>query len=273
MQLRLPVDYVAFSCSGAMSQRPNTFKEEFAGFLETPSRDLLRQVFKTHHGETEYLDFKQDWPEDWKLAKHVLALANSGGGALIVGVAEEPDKSLQPVGVSKIRDKADVDRVLRNFLPTVLAAHLHILDFTYTASEYGALVGRSYQVVLVPDDPEGVPFMSIADGIDIRRPAVYVRRMASTEEANYEELQTLLNRKIATGRSTQNVIELGKLLDDLRALYNQIDPYTPFTVAFRMNTLSGLPNYHYPRETFDAFVARMIDLKERQIESLLVSGL
>jgi Putative DNA-binding domain len=252
-----------------VSARPNSFKEEFACFLEEPSRDRLRKVLKTHHGELPNLDFKAEWPDDAKLAKHVLGFANSGGGCLVIGVAEASDKTLTPVGLPALRDKAEVDTALRNFLPTVLAADLQVMDFNYSASEYGALVGRSFQVLFVPDDEEHIPFMAIADASGLSRLAVYVRRLASSEVATYEELQTLINRKIATGRSTQSIINLGKHLTDLKLLYDQLERFRPRDFGIQVLSVVRMPNPEYPPESFDSFIRRMIELKKTQIQDLL----
>ncbi|WLR51216.1 hypothetical protein LC040_18965 [Bacillus tianshenii] len=36
-------------------------------------------------GETDFLDFKMKWIDLTKLAKHTLAIANSGGGCILMG--------------------------------------------------------------------------------------------------------------------------------------------------------------------------------------------
>jgi len=54
-------------------------KEEFVRFFKDPSRESLKDVLKNHLGEQDDYDFKKDWPEYPKLARHLLALANYGG--------------------------------------------------------------------------------------------------------------------------------------------------------------------------------------------------
>jgi predicted HTH transcriptional regulator len=82
--------------------------EEFSRFFEHPTRETLRVLLKSNVGETDLLDFKESWPTNPALARHTLAIANSGGGAIIVGVRQEQDCSLVSVGVEKLRDKAEV---------------------------------------------------------------------------------------------------------------------------------------------------------------------
>jgi len=92
--------------------------------------------------------------------------------------------------------------------------------------------------------------------------------MASTEEGSYDEIQTVINRRIATGNSNQNVIDLHKHLEDLRILYMQQERY------FRQNPMGDLASRMslggrfmsvggemHRRESFEDFTTRMIKIK------------
>lgn len=208
-----------------MTKKPASFKEEFALFLEDPSRDRLRDLLKHHHGELPELEFKGEWPETPKLAKLVLGMANSSGGSLVVGVSETADKKIECNGLETLRDKSDIDKSLRNLLPPTLMDNLTVMDFSYEDSDYKILAGKSFQVLIVPDDSANVPFMARAETTGLRRTSIYVRRLASTEEATYEEIQTVINRRIATGRSNQNTIDLQGHLEQLRILCAQLERF------------------------------------------------
>jgi hypothetical protein len=71
--------------SSSMAQRPKGLHEGFARFFEEPRRENLRELLRDTAGEYSHLDFKREWPETWKLARHILAIANSGGGSLVSG--------------------------------------------------------------------------------------------------------------------------------------------------------------------------------------------
>jgi len=262
--------------NGRMTKKSASFKEEFARFLEEPARDRFRDLLKHHHGELPQLEFKGEWPETPKLVKLVLGIANSGGGCLVVGVCETPEKKFDCNGVAILRDKADIDKQLRNFLPQPLMDNLAPQDFSYEGSDYGVLAGKSFQTLIVLDDPSNIPFMPVAETTGLRRTAIYVRRMASTEEGSYDEIQTVINRRIATGNSNQNVIDLHKHLEDLRILYMQQERY------FRQNPMGDLASRMslggrfmsvggemHRRESFEDFTTRMIKIKKRQIEDIL----
>ena len=92
------------------TRRPASTKslhEEFTRFVERPTREGLRSLLQHNVGELAHIDFKESWPEPSKLARHVLGFANSGGGIIVVGMAES-DESLSPVGVAKLVDKTDI---------------------------------------------------------------------------------------------------------------------------------------------------------------------
>jgi len=88
-----------------------------------------------------------------QIGQLVLGIANSGGGCLVVGVCETPEKKFDCNGVAILRDKADIDKQLRNFLPQPLMDNLAPQDFSYEGSDYGVLAGKSFQTLIVLDDP------------------------------------------------------------------------------------------------------------------------
>ena len=190
--------------------------ELFAKFFTTPTREALRELLRQSIGETDYLDFKELWPETSKLARHVLALANSGGGAIVVGVKQAEDGKLVAIGVPVLKDKAQLIPPLSAYVPKTV--QLQVLDFTYAASEYTVLVGKAFQVLLVADDPKNMPFLALKDADGLRRNAIYVRSGTRSTEAEQAELQIVLNRRIESGYSSRPVMELESHMTQLRVL-------------------------------------------------------
>jgi hypothetical protein len=155
-------------------------------------------------------------------------MANTGGGRIVIGVVQRSDKSLDPVGMPALADKADIVNGIKNFLPNVLhSTMVTILDFHFEESEYAKLVGKSFQVMFINYEPGHIPFAALRDGASIRAAAIYVQREGLTEEANYDDLQRLLNARIETGHSTSKELDLKGhlLLDQLRALMAEIPKY------------------------------------------------
>ncbi|HEL3840459.1 TPA: ATP-binding protein [Stenotrophomonas maltophilia] len=190
--------------------------ETFARFFTAPTREALRDLLRRNIGETDYLDFKADWPALPKLARHILALANSGGGALVVGVSQQTDGSLVPIGLPSLKDKAQLIPPLSGYLPKPL--EFEILDFAFGAAEYEVLVGRSFQVLLVEDNPKLLPFLALREAEGLRTSVVYVRAGTASSEAGHLQLQALLNRRIESGHSSKPSLDLDMHLAQLRVL-------------------------------------------------------
>ncbi len=264
--------------------QPKGIKEEFSKFYEDPSRDKLRDLIRNHLGEFPHLDFKEDWSSLSKIARHILGLANSDGGCIVIGIAEKEDKTLEAIGIEKLKDKAEITKGIRKFLPSVLLDRVQLVDFVYDASEYSKIAGKKFQVIFVETDFKNLPFISMAESEGIQKSKVYVRRGASTEEADYQELQNIINKRLETGYSSRNEIDLRTHIEELEILYGLLKPshyiYTNPFVNSQLNLAGSalqnllghsksVPNPHYPTESYEEFVSRMIQKKKKRIEIVL----
>ena len=248
------------------------FKEIFAKFLKNIDRVDLRVLLKDHLGETNYLDFKETWPEKEKLAKHILGLANSGGGIIVIGVKEQEDGSFIPIGLDKIRDKSEIIKSMKSYLPQDL--EYEILDFFYQDSEWDILKGKKFQVLIVKDLPERIPFLSLKDGKEIKKNVIYYRDGTNTEPATYEQIQKIINRRIDTSYSTTKEMELRSHLNQLKELYDAIPKYCtkfPWSIhSFEIILdITKERNPKYPEEDFEDFIIKMITLKKEIIRKLI----
>ena len=248
-------------------------KEAFARFFEAPSREKLRDLLRDNLGEANEFDFKKEWPETPKLAKHVLGLANyGGGGCIVVGVEQGGNGVLESVGLSSLIDRTEIEKGLYNYLPDTAMRQVEILNFTYEESEYPKLKGNSFQVLLVEDDPEHLPFVAKKDGPGVHSNRIYTRRTAATVEANHDELQRILSRRLETRYSSLRELDLRTHLEQLKVLFEQLTPYNRrfnFGIDWSaaMNAIGEqVPNPNYPQEDYETFVARAIDRKKRRIE-------
>lgn len=243
-------------------------KEIFGQFFETPTRERLRELLKNNLGEFAWLDFKEVWPAPNKLARHMLAMANTEGGALIIGMKERDGGTLEAAGLAEFVDKTAVKQGVQKYLPDTL--DFNIYDFAYTESEYPAIKGKRFQAVLIEDRPGLLPFMSPADGESISSTAIYLRDGAESKPANHLQLQRILNRRIETMHSTRRELSLREHLDELELLYKAIRPVVTagfeIGMAAAMRAVLERPNPDYPQESFDRFVNRMIEAKKRVIE-------
>lgn len=241
-------------------------REEFARFLEDPSRTEFRELLRGHTGESAGLDFKGEWPLGPALVTHVLAFANSGGGIIVVGVSEGEGKVLEPTGLSSLRDKADIGKALHKYIPS--RVDLDVLDFCYSESEYAKLTGKKFQVMVIGDRPEYIPFLSARDGDGISRTTIYVRRGTESVAASYEELQGVLNRRLATGHDSRKEFSLEQELRELKVLYDAIPRTISTLPLLRLGALLDIPNPAYPKENIEEFVTGLIEAKKKRIATL-----
>lgn len=249
--------------------------EGFAKFFEEPTRENLRALLESNVGEIDLLDFKETWPSKYKLAKHVLAFSNSGGGVLVVGMAET-DGELTSVGLTELNDKADIEKSITPYLPNGIK--YEVLDFSYSASEYAALVGKTFQVMLIEHDPKRIPYLCKKSGDGLKDNVVYIRRGTSSTEATHEEVQKLINERIETGFSSSSVLELEEHLEQLKTLYSSTKKHKNMGLSIGLSAAAMMAfdsmfekeaNPHYPKESYDEFVANMIMKKKKRIQSVL----
>jgi hypothetical protein len=91
-----------------MNEIGATLYQPFADFFAQPTRQKLMAILTQNLGEFDHLDFKADVFVGSKLAKHILAFANSSGGAIVFGIVENEDPSLDPKGLATPKDKSEV---------------------------------------------------------------------------------------------------------------------------------------------------------------------
>ena len=104
---------------------PKQLKDIVYKLLQEPTLDNFREFIHSQMGEHNAIDFKGQWIEGAALAKEILALANSKGGIIVFGVAENEDKTTKIDGLSEIRDKAVISNDIKNYiLPIVILSLL-----------------------------------------------------------------------------------------------------------------------------------------------------
>lgn len=261
---------------------PKQMKDIVYALLQEPTLDKFREFLHEQLGENNSIDFKGQWIEGPALAKEILALANSQGGIIIFGVAEDKDKSTRIDGLSEIRDKAIISNDIKNFISSDLKYEVY--DFSYTTSEYEVLNGKHFQMLVVEDVPEKAPFFAKRESGSLKQNMIYVRRGTSCEIANEEELVRMIERRINYKYpNSGSPLELSEHLSQLKDLYDGIEPMTrkrDGTINGSLSIISSVlngflgpykevPNPAYPEESYDDFVAKMILEKKKKIERIL----
>ena len=259
----------------------------YDAFLKSPSKDNFREFLQNALGEMDEVDYKEIWIEKGHLAKTLLAMANSRGGIIVVGIKEEEDGSLTPVGLNEFKDKAVINNEIAKYIPPEL--DYVIYDFNYDTSEYEAVKGKKFQLLHVHDTPERLPFISRGETTGLEKDTIYIRRGTKCEKASAAEIDTLLETKVQTIFKESSNLSLEQHLDQLRILYNELPKKVkrlvrkaePSAAAVGLELLASIitgstrdeyeeiDNPDYPEESYEAFINRMIKMKKLKIEKHL----
>lgn len=259
-------------------------KDQVYELLQEPTLDKFREFLHSQTGEHNAIDFKSQWIENATLVKEMLAMANSQGGFIVFGIAEKEDKSISIEGLAEIKDKAVVSNEIKNFISSNLKYEIY--DFSYDTSEYEALKGKKFQMLVVEDTPEYIPFLSKKESGSLKQNTIYIRRGTSCEFANEEEIRSMLNRRMKYLHPLNGEpLRLEEHLKQLNTLYGNIEENH---VYYKNNLPDGMrsffdsivkfipqgekkvePNPFYPEESYEQFISRMIIEKKKKIERVL----
>ena len=66
-------------------------------FLKEPTKDNFRDFIFKNCGELDEVDFKETWIDKGHLAKTMLAMANSMGGGIIIGIKDRLFYCFSPI--------------------------------------------------------------------------------------------------------------------------------------------------------------------------------
>ena len=147
-------------------------KESFAKVFEDPDRVKFKELLMNISGEFDELEFKKEYIDKSTLASHILGMANSGGGAIIFGVEEKENGRLTPTGLDNFKDTTQIKEKLSKFLPSEL--EYEIYNFEYgNHIEWKKLKNKKFQLIIIEYTPWNIPFLSKADGENIKRKDIY----------------------------------------------------------------------------------------------------
>lgn len=262
---------------------PKQIKDIVYNLLQEPTLNNFRDFLKGHTGEHNTIDFKKEWIDKAKLVKEMLAIANSGGGILVFGVNENEDNTFSYEGLSELRDKAEISNDIKKYISSYLKYEVY--DFVYNDSEYDKLKDNKYQMLVIEDVPEHLPFMALKETEGLKNSEIYIRRGTSCEAANAEEIDGIIKRRLNyTYPNSGEPLKLDEHLSQLKILYDNIDKVKTHYTGGIAGTLSSIlkksmisltsqvveeDNPLYPEESFEEFVARMIVNKKNKIERVL----
>lgn len=252
--------------------RLRQIKDHMYDFLIDPSKEKLRDLLLNETGEKNNIDFKAEWISGDSLSKLMLALGNSGGGLVLFGMKETEEKTYEPIGIKKTIDAAHIDDMIKKYVPSSL--EYEVLNFLYNSSEYEKLIDKQFQVLIVNDTPERLPFLSLNKSDKIEEDLIYVRRGTKCVRAKANEIEIIINKRIETKYSSTSELDLEQHINHLKILFKHIDKEIKISNWSRFLNSSMLgykfeDNANYPDEDFEQFIVRMIANKKMKIEKVL----
>ena len=258
-------------------------------FLKEPTKDNFRDFMKKSCGELNEMDFKETWIDKGPLAKIMLAMANNVGGIIVFGVKENEDNTFDILGLDSLKDTADISNSISRLVSSSL--DYEVFNFVFDSDVYGKFENKKFQIMVIHDTPERLPFVSLGQSEKIEKDVIYVRRGTKSEKATSEEINRIIERKIATIYSENTDMSLDQHLEQLKKLYSELPQKIQvlvrkgtqpnFAAALkvfgeRIGALYGTPdeyeekdNPNYPDEGYEAFILRMINAKKLKIEKVL----
>lgn len=258
-------------------------------FLKEPTKDNFRDFMKKSCGELNEMDFKETWIDKGPLAKIMLAMENNGGGIIVFGVKENEDNTFDILGLDSLKDTADISNSISRLVSSSL--DYEVFNFVFDSDVYGKFENKKFQIMVIHDTPERLPFVSLGQSEKIEKDVIYVRRGTKSEKATSEEINRIIERKIATIYSENTDMSLDQHLEQLKKLYSELPQKIQvlvrkgtqpnFAAALkvfgeRIGALYGTPdeyeekdNPNYPDEGYEAFILRMINAKKLKIEKVL----
>jgi predicted HTH transcriptional regulator len=258
-----------------------TIKDEFYDLLKEPTRENFSKYIKSHLGEHNNIDFKEQWIFKAHLAKTIISIANMGGGIIILGIKELDDHSNIPIGIDEFQDAANIYNSIKKYIPNNLI--YDIKNFDYTSIDYPELKDKKFQALFIDCNDKDLPYITTSNGDGYEDATIYVRHGTKSEKANNEDLQNLISRRVNTIYSNTAQLKLQEHLDQLETLYKNVKEFHTvyknnsniFNLPqnFLKNILGGereeIKNELYPEEDFEHFILRMINNKKTIVEKTL----
>lgn len=255
-----------------------SYKDVLEDFFTSPTKGNFPSLLQADK-EYNTLDFKAEWYEKSQLARHILAFANSGGGAIVYGVKEEDNGSLVSTGLQDPRDEADFGNKIEKYLPDDAHTLYALETYPYGDLYDESIANKTFQVVFVDGAGELAPLVSTNAGSNIDDATIYVRRNTKSVPAKYDEVQSLLNQRRESGIEKKTA-ELHEELRELKTLYDEIDKNITYmngssgmvssiTSLVRTMDIESKPNPVYPDEDYEEYISTLIDKKKARIERRL----
>ncbi|WP_349818042.1 MULTISPECIES: AlbA family DNA-binding domain-containing protein [Clostridium] len=253
-------------------------KDSLKNFFKEPTIEEFDEFLKKNMGEANGIEFKGEWIDLERMCKIILAIGNSGGGCIVIGVTQENGFLISKGIQGETKDAVDFINVIKNYIPQRILNKIELKDFFYDNSVYGELMGKKFQVIFVNVSNSDLPIICNKDsGRFLKEGEIYVRRGTGTEKANYEELQEIINKSANAKCSEINNVTLKEQLEQLQQLYDCIPlsinkhSFSSFKQSQAMLSLLGKEeNKALPDKSYEQFLVDLIKEKQEKIKKIVI---
>ena len=197
-------------------------KENFAKLFDDPNRVTLKDSLMNLTTEYDDYEFKEIEIETPILAKHIIGMANTNGGIIILGV-KETENGLKPCGLESNTDTTDMKKQLAKYLPHELSYEIYQIDYN-ERDEWDNLKNKSFKIIKIEFTPEYIPFLPIKESTEYKRTDIFCRKNSSTTRCEYDDLQDIFNKRKSINRYGISALTLRNELEELKILssYNTV---------------------------------------------------
>lgn len=268
------------------SEQDKPWKEQLDSFLKEPNRNSFRCLLRMEAVEDNDLEFKRELLPFDSLAKHILAMANKNGGAIVFGVEEIKPNQFSPCGLSNGIDVTDIEKSLSSYIPKKLENN--IIPVYFKGENDPEFEEKFFLIIIVEYNPKYIPFVSLKAGENIKKNTIYIRRNRASEPINHDELQEIINNRINTEYSSTDERKLIEHLEELKELYKYIPQKIQKIVSNSSSSIADnfrssieesfgisrtkyeiVPNPDYPEESYESFIKKIIEIKKDIIIKLI----
>ena len=247
-------------------------------FFKEPTLENFSDFLEENIGETNSYEFKSEWIDIEKIAQILMGMGNSGGGCIVIGVAEENGR-MESQGIQKdIYDASDFTKKICKYIPDSIVGGIELVNFFYDHDAYGSLKNKKFQMIMIHVEDDKIPIVCKGDSKQFNKGDIFIRRGTNTEKVNYDELQMLLNKKVQADKAKITDEGLKEQLQQLKILYDAI-PTVINNYSFSGLKQSSSPiflqmlgkekNMVYPEKSYEEFLVDEIQKKQEKIQSYL----
>jgi hypothetical protein len=169
-------------------------------------RETLIEKARTSEKESKYIDFKEschtDSVEMWcEIVKDIVAMANSGGGVIVVGLKNDGTRSTFDCGQLLAYDIAKVTDKIAKYTGRQFA-EIEITPLDRSGDTVAAIVILESPLPIVFTTAGTYVAQNGKEKISFQQGTVYFRHGAKSEPGNSEDIKRVIDREVERTRKT-----------------------------------------------------------------------